>query len=306
MTHKWKATIEMNESLARELIESQCNFSVETIRLLDEGWDNRVYLINESIIFRFPRRELGLMCMENEILILPVIAKQVNFPLSCPQWIGQPSEQYPYIFSGYPILTGKPLSDVSNQLVNDENFAATLATWLRELHDIPVIENLQLNGDQSWRLDVEKRIDLGLHNLKSYEPHFRKAGFDLQKLAKILESFKTLTIKTTLQSYLHGDLYCRHILVNPKTLAPTGLIDWGDTHFSHPGIDLAVGMIFEGPVLEIFLKTYGSLTEDHLKIMRFHSFCHSLSFLPYTFEEQNPQLTRWATLVLQRVVEELS
>ena len=101
MTHAWHQFINIHEKLARKLIESQQHLAVNTIRLLDEGWDNLVYLVNESLIFRFPRREFGVMCMENEIMLLPFIASQVEFPLSTPKWIGHPIASYPYPFSGH-------------------------------------------------------------------------------------------------------------------------------------------------------------------------------------------------------------
>src|SRR5271167_2837430 len=107
MTHLWQQTITIDHHLARKLIETQHRLSVNSIHTLDEGWDNIVYLINHHVIFRFPRREFGVFCMENEIAILPFIAQHVNFPLSCPQWIGEPCEQYPYPFSGYTLIPGK-------------------------------------------------------------------------------------------------------------------------------------------------------------------------------------------------------
>jgi len=53
MTHKWEQTITINEDIARELIECQQDIHVESIQLLDEGWDNLVYLVNQNLIFRF-------------------------------------------------------------------------------------------------------------------------------------------------------------------------------------------------------------------------------------------------------------
>jgi hypothetical protein len=113
MTHAWNQSIDINEQKAKQLIESQHSLIVKTIHVMDEGWDNLVYLVNETYIFRFPRREFGLACMENEIALLPYIASQVSFPLSAPQWIGKPSDLYPYPFAGYPMIPGKPVSDIA-------------------------------------------------------------------------------------------------------------------------------------------------------------------------------------------------
>jgi hypothetical protein len=86
MTPLWKQTININEHLASELINMQHHLDVSKIILLDEGWDNLVYLVNKNLIFRFPRRAQGVMCMENEIALLPFITKQISFPLSYPEY----------------------------------------------------------------------------------------------------------------------------------------------------------------------------------------------------------------------------
>src|SRR5262245_48561352 len=117
MTYRWKQTIQINEVMAQELIEASHHLSVDTITLLDEGWNNVIYLVNNELIFRFPRRAEGVSCMENEIALLPHIAKYVSFPLSCPSWIGSPSDLYPYPFAGYRMITGKPLCDATSILV---------------------------------------------------------------------------------------------------------------------------------------------------------------------------------------------
>lgn len=174
MTHAWNQSIDINEQIAKQLIESQHSLIVKTIHVMDEGWDNLVYLVNETYIFRFPRREFGLACMENEIALLSYIASQVSFPLSAPQWIGKPSDLYPYPFAGYPMISGKPVSDVAQSLIADANFAITLASWLSELHAIPVTEHYAslIKGEQGWRYDVNHRILRCKENLKDYENYF--------------------------------------------------------------------------------------------------------------------------------------
>ena len=70
-----------------------------------------------------------------------------------------------------------------------------------------------------------------------------KKTFQKNELIDIIEMIKTFSFENTHQSLLHGDLYCRHIIVDEK-LEPTGLIDFGDMFFGDPGIDLSAGMIF--------------------------------------------------------------
>jgi aminoglycoside phosphotransferase (APT) family kinase protein len=308
MAHLWQQTIKISEKKARELIEGQHQLGIYTIDSLEEGWDNVAYLVNKKFIFRFPRREAGVICMENEIAMLPFIAKHVAFLLSKPQWVGKPSASYPYPFAGYTLISGKSLCDSSFTLIHDEIFAQTLAIWLRELHSIKVANNYTslIKGDHQWRLNVIGRLSRSEENILRYEQYFIQAGFNKKTLLDVISVLKKFKFTNKQKSYLHGDLYSRHIIVNPVNLLPVGLIDWGDIHVGHPGIDLAIGMIFTEANLQSFLTTYGLIDKETINVMLFHSFNHSISFLPYAYEQDKDSLKRWAQLVLNRVIEEVN
>ena len=93
--------------------------------------------------------------------------------------------------------------------------------------------------------------------------------------------------------------------MEPATFAPSGLIDWGDTHIGHPGIDLAVGMIFTEEAFQTFLNAYGDVDNETINLLLFHAFCHHMSFLPYTCEQNRSHLKQWASMALARAIDEI-
>lgn len=305
MSHIWDQTININQELAKKLIEEQFNLKVSTIELLGEGFDNVAYIINKEFVFRFPRRELGVTCMQNEIALLPYIAKYVSFPFSYPQFVGKPSTLYPYAFAGYKMLKGNSLSDFNAEPITDINFARTLASWLKELHSVQVLdEHYKLDlGDQSWRFDVKQRIEKCKASIDKYESYFLDAGFKKQDLLNILEKLSRLNFADIQKtSYIHGDLYSRHIVVD-NNLKPTGIIDWGDIHIGNPGIDLSVGyMIFDKTVLEVFLNEYGNIDTQTKKLAIFRTFYHSIILLPYCYEKNENKLKDWAVIALTNAI----
>lgn len=61
---------------------------------------------------------------------------------------------------------------------------------------------------------------------------------------------------------VHGDLHPRHLLVD-RAGRGTGVIDWGDTCFAHPAVDLSLAWsAFDGPARAAFLHTYGAVDGD--------------------------------------------
>lgn len=301
---KWQPTIIVNENLAKELIEQQCSLSVTSLQVLGEGWDNIAYLVNEIFVFRFPRREFGIISMENEIALLPYIAQYISFAISYPQFIGKPSALYPHYFAGYPIIPGHSLCEVTQALISDKIFVQQLAQWLRELHSVPILkEHLHnVKGDQSWRLAVPQRIVATKETIISYLPYFTAASFSKEQLFNCLDTYQEIVFDSPKKVYLHGDLYCRHIMVT-QNLTLTGLIDFGDVHIGQPGIDLAVGIgILTHEALEVFFAIYGDIDTQTKHIAAFRVLCHSISLLPYAYEKNEKNLQIWATTALKQAV----
>ncbi len=305
MTHLWKSSIYIDKKLASTLIDDQTSLKVNTISLIGEGWDNKAYLVNNQYVFRFPRRPMGVDCMQNEITILPYIAEHVSFPFSSPTFVGHPTKEYPAPFAGYEILKGYSLSENTAELIDEMSFAKKLALWLRELHAIPVRldDPGVIKGGQAWRYDIKQRAEKVKSCLKKYESFFIDAGFKNEQLLQTLDYFQDISLQDIPKaSYCHGDLYSKHILVeDPCKLS--GLIDWGDIHIGNPGTDLSVGfMIFSDEALEFFFESYGPIDQVSYNVAVFRSFWHPIMLLPYCYETKEETLKKWTILALSNAL----
>lgn len=327
MTNIWNQTIHISKELATELINSQIDIEVKQIELIGEGFDNVAYLINNKIVFRFPRREISIELLKTETQLLPHIAKNVSFSLSCPQFFGQSTETYPYLFIGYPIIKGIILSDfidlpiapfpesnipeipgrAASQLAKDDTkngitskkFAAEFAIALKQLHSIPIKPEHKNGYQDTWRLDIENRVQRLKENINKYESSYQECGFTKSLLIDISDKFKQLQFSPYKKCYVHGDLYSKHIIVDDAGKL-TGLIDWGDTHIGHPSIDIAAAiMIFNDDSLAEFSKVYG---EFDSQVAIFRSLCHSISILPYAQQKQDHNLLNWSKYALTRSI----
>lgn len=300
MTEPWKQTIEIDENIARLAIEHICHLTVNKIHTLNAGWDNIVFEVNDDLIFRFPRREFGLICMENEINLLPYIQDKLSYPISAPQWIGEPSSHYPYPFAGYQKLQGDAVCEAFHHLIDDKQFARTLAQFLKELHQVPINTDIPVKGEYDWKLNPIHRLK-SIHYFEQYPEYFAKAGISKATIEKVTDKILGFKVDSANRCYVHGDLYSRHVLVEHQQ--PIGLIDFGDIHIGHPGIDFAVTLILEPSALNEFLNVYPYPDEETKNIMLMHGFCHGLAFFAYAYSEKNEYLMNWANLVLNRAIE---
>lgn len=203
------------------------------------------------------------------------------------------------------MVTGISVTQATDQLIDKKGFAQTLASWLNELHRISVKpeHELLLKGAADWRLDFSTRGKRFLEHLPQYQAHFEAADFNPHDLIEICEMMSEWDFSSTPRSFIHADLYHRHVLVEPDTLNPTGLIDWGDCQIGHPGIDLAVGFMLTPAVFEDFITAYGEVDAQMMKVVLFNAYFGATSFLPYAFERKVPEFKHWAKLTLDRVID---
>src|SRR5215218_5677128 len=103
----WSAEVTVDEDLARWLIAAQFpHVELRSLRLLGEGWDNTVWLVDERWAFRFPRRAVAIAGVERELAALPLVAPRLPLPIPAPVFAGIPAEGFPWPWFGAAHIPG--------------------------------------------------------------------------------------------------------------------------------------------------------------------------------------------------------
>ncbi|MGD1068163.1 MAG: phosphotransferase, partial [Vulcanimicrobiaceae bacterium] len=254
---QWTAEREVSEDDARALIGAQ--FPALAHRAMvrfGHGWDNTAYLVDDTYVFRFPRRAIAGPLLANEIAVLPLLAPALPAPIPVPRFVGTPSSAFPWPFAGYVRIDGTTACAPSVQ--PSRLLAQQLGTFLRALHAIdPEPARAEgLAGDQIGRLDHTKRFRMSVERFAALQ-----ADGAIGDPAPFLDFLERVAPRSDEASprVVHGDLYARHVVVGEDgTLA--GVIDWGDLHLGDPALDLAVGdLLFDDDDLATFLTAYGQV-----------------------------------------------
>lgn len=304
MTHQWADEPILDSDIALQLIKEQFpELEAKTIRLLGIGWDNKAFLINDTIIFRFPRRQVAVPLLENEYSVLPQIAPYLSLSIPVPLWAGKPSKNFPWPFTGYRMLSGFTADQADLGDEERERMAEPLARFLSELHNIDVtqLKNVSLK-DTFQKLDIPaliSKIITQLHDAKSL-------GLlnDIDGFLKIAESATELKLETKL-CVVHGDLYSRHLLVDANH-SLIGIIDWGDTFISNPAIDLIIAHSFlPSRAHEKFKKIYGPISEEQWTFARLRALYHSSILVLYGTKINDRLLVREGQKSLGYIAEQI-
>ncbi len=287
MTHQWDPEETLEETLAIELIHEQFpELHCRSIRLLGAGWDNTAFLVDDGLIFRFPRRSIAVPLLEAEWCALPKLAPRLSLEIPHPKWHGKPGTRYPWPFIGYRMLPGLTACHANLSEQNRAALAGPIARFLKELHATPkeVLSGCSISGDNQSRIDFRKLIPKIELNWKELElAGIFKGRIEMRE--KELREPEGSTL-------VHGDFYVRHLLVDSAHQL-CGVIDWGDIHLGDPAIDLAVAHSFlpisaQGD----FRNAYGGVSDETWALARLRAIYSSQLLALYGHHAKDQDILR--------------
>lgn len=233
---------------------------VATCAPLGEGWDSAAWLIDDRLIFRFPKRAAVARALTVEIALLPMLAAALLVPVPRFTYVarhGAPTDPaFPFV--GYPALRGVFLDRAPDLLVPGSPPLAALAAALRALHTFPR-ERAVAAGlpDRDWAGWVAHWEAFAARTLADpgglLTPATRAwaAALTARLLRELRRAARPVAV-------IHHDLALEHLLVSPDGSRLAGIIDWGDLAFGDPALDF-VGVALGCPpaTLDALLAAYG-------------------------------------------------
>jgi aminoglycoside phosphotransferase (APT) family kinase protein len=288
--------VAVDEGLARRLLV-RAGHEPQTLRLLAEGWDRAVWVVDEELVAGFPRKEVVVPMIEREIALLPALAPLLPVAIPDPVLVGEPSEEFPWPWYATRFLPGEeaalaPLDD-------DERVAVgvDLARFLRVLHAVDL--DVELPVDVNHRADMSDRAE----RIRELAGRLAATGAWVAPpvVDELLEAAVALP-PTPLDRLVHGDLYPRNYLVHEGRLS--GVIDWIDLGRSDPAIDLSFlwSAVPAGGRGEV-AAAYGGLDEPALLRARVLALFMGCVILEYAEATGHPRLGAFARGAVARTLE---
>jgi aminoglycoside 2''-phosphotransferase len=212
------------------------NLEISTLRANIDGLINDVLIVNEDLVFRFPRNsDWGIKLFTNEIKIIELARKYTDIPLP----------QFEYKSKGlavYRYIKGEALrrEDILKLTKREQDkIACRLAIFIKRFHDIPRFEleqnqiahsNVNRNREKWLKLfeTVEKEL------FPSMMPHVRESVRG--HFAPISADEKFMDYEPQL---INGDLAPYHIIYDRERKQINGIIDFGTAGIGDAAADFA-------------------------------------------------------------------
>lgn len=218
-------------------------------RVLTHGFDHVIIVLDEKIIFRFPKDKEHKDEFQNEIQLLHYLKKQVSVGIPGYNYISKDKS-----IAGYDMVCGRELTLSRFRKLSaseKDTVAKQLAKFISTLHATPksVIAKYNVRTENQEKLYKELVHD----TKKLLFPRLRKK--DIQLIEEYFSKLKDTLGHAYSNALIHNDLTWKHILwdANNKQI---NIIDFSDRAFGDPAIDfsglLEYGVKFAEKVFRLY------------------------------------------------------
>jgi len=221
----------MNTKTLLQLIKKEFpKLHWKKFKIITKGWDFIVIILDNKLVFRFPRDKEGKIGLKKEINFLKNFKKHSKITIPDYKYIAKN-----YSLSGYTLIPGKDMKIWRYRkltLNQKQILAKQIAKFLSDLHTTPIsimkrYDIKKSDPNESFKHLVKVTKKYILPKLKTKDIILIKNHFkDLKH--SINDKFKSV--------FVHGDLGADHMLWNKNSI---GIIDFGDIHIGDPAKDFS-------------------------------------------------------------------
>lgn len=235
--------MEINPAHLKKIKAIFPNLEVSTIRVNTDGLINDVLIVNEDLVFRFPRNsDWGVKLFTNEIKVIELARKRVEIPL--PQFEYKSEDLAVYRYIKGDALRREDIFKLTKR--EQDKIARGLAVFLKQFHEIP---HSELEQNQIAQSDVNRSRATWLKLFGSIEkelfpsmmPHVRES---------VREHFAPITADAQFMDYepqlINGDIVPYHIIYDRQRKQIRGIIDFGTAGVGDAAADFACMIYYYG------------------------------------------------------------
>ncbi|MBT2682280.1 aminoglycoside phosphotransferase family protein [Bacillus sp. ISL-37] len=232
----------MNIKLIEQIQREHPDLSINDFYVNELGQNNDVIIVNESLVFRFPKYKQGIMQLRRETEILKYIKDIVTMPIPIPIYEAFDELEPGKVFTGYRLIEGNPLWRKSFlEIKSDEQLrglASQLVSFLAAMHSISEEDlagrELQLEARHP-REEMSALYEKIQHKLFP----FMSKNFQISVSESFEDFLKGEALSNVDLALIHGDFGASNILWNSVTCEISGIIDFGGSGIGDPAYDFA-------------------------------------------------------------------
>ena len=199
------------------------------------GWDNATFRLGDELSIRLPSADSYVAQVGKERRWLPVLARQLPWPIPEPVAMGRPGDGFPRPWSVYRWIAGEPAS--VGQVADPAGFASDLAGFLAALHAIDASDGPPAGAHSFFRGGPLATWDEQTRQLI----RLTADDIDARAATRVWDTALASTWKQA-PVWVHGDVTASNLLVADGALR--AVIDFGCAAVGDPACDLVMEWTF--------------------------------------------------------------
>jgi aminoglycoside 2''-phosphotransferase len=236
-------------------------------QLTHDGEFNDILIVNDDLVFRFPRYAENIPGFLREIQLLALLQNRLPLPIPNPIYTSGTSTQPGKVFMGYRLISGVPLSPETMDGIKNagilHELAEQLANFLSVLHDqIPAILGLDLPVQHmpDW-------IRAFYHDVRNHLFPLMRPDACLTLSQHFDAYFNTPLLQGYQAAIIHGDFGGSNLLFDDNRIS--GILDFSSVVYSDPALDIASVSTYGELFFSHFCQFY-TVTEESLNRAKFY------------------------------------
>jgi len=251
------------DTIRQTILDDIPNLKIETLKLIDNGWNNVVAEINSEWIFRFPKDDE--VAFDIEVRILDFLKDKITLRIPKIEYFGKT-----FTYMGYRKVQGGGLTkEILDSLsyAQKEKLIFDLANFLREIHSA-------LTPDDARKMGVTDEDLVSYANLiKSVLPNRINDLAVLEYVEPTLKEYEEMIPEKTEDVFLYNDLHVDNLAFDPERKRLNGIFDFGDIFVGDVSRDFYALYRFDPYFMKAVAERYQSLTDRKLNLRRMVIYC---------------------------------
>lgn len=252
-------------------IEEDFGVRINKYTYLKWAFGNDVFVVNDAIVFRFPRAEQTKEHFKYEIGFLNFLRDRVKINIPNYSYISRKGD-----VAGYDIISGKVLTASTFRVLNKENkqrVVDQLIEFINVFHKINLKEFAKYKpAKREDFISIEERIE---NELKS-KLFPKLSEKEVEIINKFYREAKVILQNVPSSCPIHGDLYAYNVIWD-KDKQELGVIDFSDYQVGDPARDFEVFYDYGREYAEMAYEKYkGSKDKEFLQRAQIYYKAHGI------------------------------
>lgn len=255
------------------------DFQIDSIVLINNGWDNVAAEINGKYIFRFPK-DSGVN-LDLEIKVLDSLKNKISVQIPEVEFRGKSYDYY-----GYVKIPGSDLtSELYRSMTEEEKdkLAFELASFLKEIHESMTLEEARKIGVS------QKIIEWYLDNVNDLKSKFSFDHQISQFVNEVIRKFEKMFRESNDLVLLYNDLHDENIAIDPVNKKLNGVFDFGDVSIGDRNFDFSpMYRFYSADLTQRMVYQYEKITGKKLNLhkIKIYSYIWEISDVGELFDDK--------------------